>query len=158
MREKKKDPCELQEHRTSGVQSHCKMTPPFQSFLSGGAPGNHQQNSVQVVLGSAQRLTMKYTVFLSALVSKGCKLKKHIIIIDTFSLNDYFCVWSNRELLVPTGHWKLYRSEHFSSDYGNFPLLFSKITVINLKVEGGGFSAHAKLPCPLVSVKWQEFI
>lgn len=47
--------------------------------------------------------------------------------------------------------------KYFPFEYGNFPLPSSKIIVINLKVEGGGFSAHAKLPRPLASLKCQEF-
>lgn len=97
VREKKEDPSELQEHCTSGVQSHCKLNHLPRASCLRGAPGDHRQNSVQVVLEFAQCLTIKHTVLQSALETKVCKLKEYIIIIDVFCLNDCLSVWPNKE-------------------------------------------------------------
>lgn len=138
--------------KTSGVQSPCKLShlpraPPLR-----GAPGNYWQKSVQMVLGS---VNMQSTVLLSALENRVCRLKKHIIITGVFFIN-YCLFWSGQG--TASAHCSgRDRRKHFPSDSGNFPLLLSKIVVINWKVEGGGFSPHAKAPHALASWKWQEF-
>lgn len=98
------------------------------------------------------------TVLQSALKSEIYKLKKAHYYHRYFLFKWLpFHLARQRELLVLTGNWKRYWSEYFPSDYSNFPLLLSKIIVINLKVEGGGFLAGAKLPRPLASAKKQRF-
>ena len=138
--EKKEDTSELQEHCTPRVQSHCNLTFPLELLVS----GEHQEITGKVSAGGPGIFPVFDNKVHSPSVSTGERRLQTEKAHRAHRHHRYFlfkwlpfCLAQHREMLVFAGHWKRYRSEYFPSDYGNFPLLLSKIFIINLKAEGG---------------------